>query len=122
MSESEGIREERAILVAVLLVVVLGWWLAMRRVAMRVRDAGAQVVPALAPVEAVEVRALRAVRLEDRRDDYLTVKELESYLHLCGKSIRKEMKEGGLPSHRLRGKITVKGSDALAWLSARKEG
>jgi hypothetical protein len=73
------------------------------------------------PELAAEEITRPSLSLKDRADDYLTVKELEKYVPLCGKSIRKEIDEGRLPSHRMRGKVTVKGSDALAWLSARKE-
>jgi hypothetical protein len=105
--------------VAVLAGVVLGWWLAIRTMAMRIASATAAVVAGH------ELPAAEAVRptlsLKDRAEDYLTVKELEKYVPLCGKSIRKEIEDGRLPSHRMRGKVTVKGSDALAWLSARRE-
>jgi hypothetical protein len=108
-------------LISVLAAVVLGWWLAMKTMARQLATAVTTGLPAA--VESPKSEDARpAVRLEKRAEDYLTVKELERYLPLCGKSIRKEIKEGKLPSHRLRGKVTVKGSDALAWLSARKEG
>ena len=107
-------------LLSVLAAVVLGWWLAMRTMARQVANVVANAV--LAEPGANSAFPGRKASLEERADDYLTVRELEEYLPLCGKSIRKEIKEGKLPSHRLRGKVTVKGSDALAWLSARKEG
>ena len=107
-------------LLAVLAGVALGWWLAIRTMAIRVSAAAAAVL-AGPELPASEI-ARPPLSLKDRADDYLTIKELEKYVPLCGKSIRKEIDEGRLPSHRMRGKVTVKGSDALAWLSARKEG
>src|SRR5262245_38830450 len=102
-------------LLSVLAAVVLGWWLAVRTIALRV---GAVTTAALTGAEAVADKIVRpTATLEQRAEDYLTVKELEEYLPLCGKSIRAEIRDGRLPSHRLRGKVTVKGSDALAWLS-----
>ena len=109
-------------LLSVLAAVVLGWWLAMRTMALRVGQAAAVVAAALPASAEPAKRALATVPLKDRAEDYLTVRELEGYLSLCGKSIRREINEGKLPSHRMRKKLTVKGSDALAWLSARKEG
>lgn len=112
-------------LLSVLVAVVLGWWLAVRTLALRVGEAAAVMAPALqGGGEAVgpAVKKLPAkVRLEDRAEDYLTVKELAKYLSTCERTVRREIKEGKLPSIRMRGKVTVKGSDALAWLSARKE-
>jgi len=106
-------------LFSVLAAVVLGWWLAVRTLALRVGQAVA-VVPKELPAVG-DHKVTSAVPLKDRAEDFLTVKELEACLPLCGKSIRREIAEGKLPSHRMRGKVTVKGSDALAWLSARRE-
>ena len=103
-------------LFSVLAAFALAWWLAVRTMALRVGSAAATALPA------GEVGAkAKVLTLQDRADDFLTVKELEKHLPLCGKSIRREISEGKLPSHRMRGKVTVKGSDALAWLSARRE-
>jgi hypothetical protein len=106
-------------LLAVLGAVVLGWWLAIRTMALRI---GAVATATLTGVDVPTEKVVRPkLTLEQRSEDYLTVKELEEHLPLCGKSIRAEIRDGRLPSHRLRGKVTVKGSDALAWLSARRE-
>lgn len=103
-------------LFSVLAAFALAWWLAVRTMALRVGTAAVTTLPA------GEVRAkAKVLTLRDRADDFLTVKELEKYLPLCGKSIRREISDGKLPSHRIRRKVTVKGSDALAWLSARRE-
>jgi excisionase family DNA binding protein len=106
-------------LLSVLAAVVLGWWLAIRTMALRV---GAVATAALTGSEVPATSPARPkVPLEDRSEDFLTVKELVEYLPLCDKMIRLEIKEGKLPSHRIRSRVRVKGSDALAWLSARRE-
>ena len=130
---------------SVLVAVCLGWWLAVRTLALRIGAVVGAVAPALSdgsasvggggaapptpngevlaePIVSAAARISGMVPLKDRAEDYLTVKELEGYLPLCGKSIRREIADGKLPSHKMRGKLTVKGSDALAWLLARKEG
>jgi hypothetical protein len=107
--------------VAALVGVLVGWWLAVQAMAQRVGQVAAMAVAAT-PVGVQPVRpGLAPLSLKERSEDFLTVKELEKHLPLCGKSIRREIGDGKLPSHRMRGKLTVKGSDALAWLSARKE-
>ncbi len=109
-------------LLAVFVAFVLGWWLAVRTLALRTVGMAEVVTTGPSPSVAGAKPVPAKWSWADRAEDYLTVKELEVHLPLCGKSIRKEIGEGRLPSHRLRGKVTVKGSDALAWLSARKEG
>ena len=105
--------------------VMVGWWLAMRR--MFVRGVSSAVVVADGPeVErsnpvAALTAETRRVPLTKRADDYLTVREVAREASLSEKSIRREIDDGRLPVTRLRGKVTVKGSDVLAWLSARRE-
>jgi hypothetical protein len=124
MSEASE-REDAGVgfwLFSVLAAVFLGWWLAVRTMALRVGQVatvGAQAIP---PADPRAKRLLPLEVLRERADDYLTVKELERHLPLCGKMIRAEIASGRLPSRRMRGKVTVKGSDALAWLLAREEG
>lgn len=60
--------------------------------------------------------------LHRRASDFLTVRELAAYLGVSTKTVHREITAGKLPSVRMRNKVTVQGSDALAWLSARKEG
>ena len=60
--------------------------------------------------------------LKDRVDDYLTVVEVADYAAVSAKTVWREIRDGKLPTTRIRGKAMVKGSDALAWLSAGREG
>ena len=109
-------------LFSVLAAVALGWWLAVRTMALRVGEAVAVTLPGIPPPDPRAKRLLPESVLRERADDYLTVRELERHLPLCGKKIREEIKSGKLPSRMMRGKLTVKGSDALDWLLARREG
>lgn len=109
-------------LVSVLVGVALGWWLAVRTLALRVGEAASVTLPGIPPPDPRAKRLLPLSVLKERADDYLTVRELERHLPLCGKRIREEIKDGRLPSKKIRSKVTVKGSDALAWLLAKKEG
>lgn len=105
--------------------VLVGWWLAMRR--MFTREVSSAVVvadgPEVEPSKPVAVLGpeTRRVPLAKRVEDYLTVREVAREASLSEKSIRREIDDGRLPVTRLRGKVTVKGSDVLAWLSARRE-
>jgi hypothetical protein len=112
MSERRGV-SPCWIVLGVLAGVLLGWWLKARAIAVEAKRVA---------VMTVAQGSKRLVPLAERADEFLTVKQLEECLPLCGKSIRREIAEGKLPSRRMRKKITVKGSDALAWLSAKKEG
>lgn len=62
------------------------------------------------------------VPLEKRRGGFVDVEELASHTGLCVKTIRREVEERSLPVHRIRGRLIIAVSDALAWLSARREG
>jgi len=110
-------------LLSVLVTFALGWWLAVRTMTLRVGQVAAAVaIPGIPPADPRAKRLLPESVLRERADDYLTVRELERHLPLCGKKIREEIKSGGLPSRKIRNKLTVKGSDALAWLLAKEEG
>ena len=61
------------------------------------------------------------VPLEDRRGGFVEVEELAMHTGLCVKTIRREISDGNLIAHRIRGRVIVKVSDVLAWLSARRE-
>lgn len=104
MSERKGV-SPFWIVFAVVVGVVLGWWLKAKAMAVQLAGQPKPKVP-----------------LEERAGDYLTVKELKAYLPVCEKTLRREINEGKLPSIRMRGKVTVQVSDFLAWLSARREG
>lgn len=97
--------------------VLVGWWLAMRRMGAKVAARAAVVVEDAKAV--LEPPALPL--LSKRSEDYLTVREVARYVSLCEKSVRREIDARRLPSYRVRGKVTVKGSDVSAWLSARRE-
>ena len=62
------------------------------------------------------------VPLEKRQGGFVDVEELAEYTGLCVKTIRREVEDRALPVHRVRGRLIIAVSDALAWLSARKEG
>ena len=48
--------------------------------------------------------------------------DLALYTGLCVKTIRREIEDRNLPHHKVRGRLIIAVSDALAWLSARREG
>lgn len=62
------------------------------------------------------------VPLEKRQGGFVDAEELAKYTGLCIKTIRREVEDRALPVHRVRGRLIIAVSDALAWLSARKEG
>ena len=62
------------------------------------------------------------VPLEKRVGGFLDIDELAEHLGLCVKTIRREIEDGRLPVHKIRGRLIVKVSDVSAWLSARREG
>ena len=103
--------------VTALVGVLVGWWLAMRSLALKATGSRAVAVEEPKPALPEAVR----LPLSERSEDYLTIDELVAYLPVGDKTIRREIKARHLPSTRIRGKVTVKGSDALAWLSARRE-
>lgn len=62
------------------------------------------------------------VPLDKRPGGFVDAEELADYTGLCVKTIRREVEDRALPVHRVRGRLIIAVSDALAWLSARKEG
>jgi len=67
-------------------------------------------------------RLVRAfVPLDKRSSGFVDVEELADYTRLCVKTIRREIEDRNLPHHRVRGRLIIAVSDALAWLSARRE-
>lgn len=107
------------VIVGVVVGVVVGWWLAVRSFASRAVSAVAEVVE---PLQLDGASGQVKTPLAKRSNDYLTLRELAAYLNVSTKTVHREIKAGKLPSVRMRNKVTVQGSDALAWLSARKEG
>ena len=111
-------------LVTMMAAMFMGWWLAMRTMASRAGMSSAVVLePAALCSAVVEVPAptLAVIPLSKRAEDFLTVKEIARHLGVSEKTVRRELDEGRMPLVRMRGKVTVKGSDVLAWLSARRE-
>ena len=69
-----------------------------------------------------ETVARAFVPLDKRPGGFVDAEELAEYTRLCVKTIRREVEDRALPVHRVRGRLIIAVSDALAWLSARKEG
>jgi excisionase family DNA binding protein len=61
------------------------------------------------------------VPLDKRSGGFVDVEELADYTRLCVKTIRREIEDRNLPHHKVRGRLIISVSDALAWLSARRE-
>jgi excisionase family DNA binding protein len=61
------------------------------------------------------------VPLDKRSGGFVDVEELADYTRLCVKTIRREIEDRNLPHHKVRGRLIIAVSDALAWLSARRE-
>lgn len=74
-------------------------------------------------LEAQRARLARAfVPLEERHGGFVDAEELAAFTGLCVKTIRREIEDRNLPHHKVRGRLIIAVSDALAWLSARREG
>ncbi|MCL6453586.1 MAG: helix-turn-helix domain-containing protein [Alicyclobacillus sp.] len=47
---------------------------------------------------------------------YMTVSEVARYLHVCEKTVRRLLRDGELPSFRVRSSILIRQQDVDAWI------